>query len=268
MSADTLIETETIAGVEIEYHYDWHAGNPFKEFDQAAELVALSPEFGRGYDCAETIDGDRFTSIRHAQRYLTLMRGYLVALPFRFDDYGSSGSQARLVDIDSDRAAGFVCVSPRGVEVTGCPNPEEAARQDFETFRAWVEGDVYGFIVAPGRPETESCFGYYGELDYAKLEARIEAQDIATERARLRALPWLPTFGKPILQSGPVRLRPVPVETVRVGDVLPFGRDRERVIAVDPNVDGRVEIVTEKRTLMYRRGSGPLAVFRSDEPSG
>lgn len=200
------VETYEHEGVSVRIVQDPHGQDPFEAFDQAAHLVWFDrADWPRHAAGTETIDADRFVSVAHAQRYLTMFGDKLIALPFRLDDYGSSGTSAYLVDADSDRAAGFVCVSQAGVDLTGCPDPEQAARQDFATWAAWISGEVYAFIVAEGTPDEESCWGFYGDTEddptgiaYVKEEANAVAHEIAEERARLRALPWLPTFGNPI----------------------------------------------------------------------
>jgi hypothetical protein len=184
-------ETFEHAGLTVELHQDTDAGDPFEEMDQAAELVWLNREQAyknvNGHvslDHDHYLDPDRLTSVAHGARYLTLMRGYLVAIPFEFYDYGSGGYRTSLVSIDSDRAAGFVCVSPKGIEVTGAPDPLEAAKQDFEVWRAWVEGEVSGYVVENAEGEVlDSCWGFYGELDYVRKEAKEAAEYEAHEIA-------------------------------------------------------------------------------------
>lgn len=179
-------ETFEHAGYTCELHYDQDAGNPFVEFDQAAEIV-WTDTAQKPYDSRdETLDLDRFSGVTHAARWLTMYGGALVALPFTITDYGSGGVRARLHEDwdDDERITGFVIVTPRGVEVTGCPDPTEAARQDFETFRVWVEGEVCGWVVRDASGEVlDSCWGYYDETtDYAAQEARESAEWHRRER--------------------------------------------------------------------------------------
>lgn len=171
-------------GIPVRIVYDYDAESPFKNFTQAAELVGFLP-FARDFDVAMSLDEDRFVSVAHAARWLTLCEGYLVAIPFRFQDYGSSGYRTYLTDTDDESAAGFVCVSPEGIALTGAPDPERAAREDFETFRQWIEGEVYGYIVAEGTENEESLWCIYDgthDLSYVKEEANEIAADIARER--------------------------------------------------------------------------------------
>jgi hypothetical protein len=173
-------ETFEHCGLRVELHYDTDAGNPFTEFDQAAEL-----RDGTGDGWGEAIDLDAFTSTAHAARYLTLFGGCLVAIPYRLHDYGSGGYQARLTDTDDERVSGFVVVTPAGIELTGAPDPDEAARQDFETFRQWVEGEVYGYVVRTRDGEVlDSLWRIYDdEHNYLRASARESAEHEAHEIA-------------------------------------------------------------------------------------
>jgi hypothetical protein len=177
-------ETFDHCGLTVEIHYDDSAGNPFETFDQAAELRDGTRE-GWG----EPIDLDAFTSTAHAARYLTLFGGCLVAIPYRLHDYGSGGYRACLTGTDDERVSGFVVVTPAGIETTGAPDPEEAARQDFETFRQWIDGEVFGYVVRSRDGEVlDSCWGFYGDpdgddgvKDEARRAAEHEAHEIALD---------------------------------------------------------------------------------------
>jgi len=75
------------------------------------------------------------------------------------------------------------------------PTLERLARAEFEEFAAYVAGETFGYIVGGESSDpVDSCFGFYG-LEYCRESARESAEYAAGERARLRALPWLPTFG-------------------------------------------------------------------------
>lgn len=203
-------ETFEHAGVTVELHQDIDAGDPFEQFEQLAELIWTDREHAYknvngqvSIDHEHYLDPDRFVSTAHMQRYLTLMERYLVAVPFYLADYGSSGYQASIRDTDDERISGFLVVSEANREKVGAPleGLEDNALGDWRQWKAWVEGDVYAYIVEPGRRDSDSCGGFYGELEYVRQEAREAAEHIAAERARLRALPWLPTFGNPIRKA-------------------------------------------------------------------
>lgn len=190
-------ETFEHEGVTVSLYYDEHAEDPFETHDQLAELVWT--ERDRAYknvgghvsiDHAHYLDTDDFSSVEHAQRYLTLMRRYLVAVPFRVVDYGSGGVRASLVrdpwtDEDLTRISGFVVVSEANREMTGAPleGLEENALLDWKEWKAWAEGEVFGYVAAlpdADEDEQDSCWGFYGDLEYVRKEAREAAEAIAS----------------------------------------------------------------------------------------
>lgn len=51
----------------------------------------------------------------------------------------------------------------------------QCAKGEFETFKAWADGEVYGYVVKDEDGEVvDSCWGYYG--DDGEKEARREAE--------------------------------------------------------------------------------------------
>lgn len=178
-------DTFEVKGIKCEIHYDQHAGNPYDEFDQLGELLSDV----RDYTFGTKYDFSRFKSTRHAARYLTLCESYAIAIPFVFQDYGSSGALAYLDtpdDVSSDypRIDGFLVVSKQQFEEEGMDleKTEAAARAGFNEFAAYVAGEVFGYRAAPGDEDEDSCWGYYGSLDYVKAEATRAAEYIAHER--------------------------------------------------------------------------------------
>ena len=205
------VEEYEHAGIPVRIVHDEDAENPYYAFDQASELLYSGdydfkckpvPAFGSWYR-------DEPSSAIMA-RWLTLFGGYALAIPWHLADYGSNGLQVWLHDPDDDPASGFVVMTQATINKEWGGEREKAeacARAEFETFCNYVEQDVYGFIVAEGTEDEDPCFGFYGSLDghysgrevpYVMQEANAVAECIAEERARLRSLPWLPTFGSPI----------------------------------------------------------------------
>lgn len=185
------------AGIACLIVYDETPGNPYREFDEVGSLL-VSPSLAREYDLGETfVRMEEFSSLRAAQRYLTLCEGYAVAIPFRWVNYGSGQERAYLTDTDDDRAAGFVVGTlERGRELISddatVDDVERVIRAEFEgEFRAYVEGSVYGYVVAPDEPDEDSCWGYYEnpdkEPEYVREEARAAAEWIADKRRKRRA---------------------------------------------------------------------------------
>lgn len=184
------VETYEHAGEKVRIWYDEYAGNPYTEWDQASELL-IGPRLARDYNLGETWEGlENCSSVAQAARYLTMFGGYVLAIPFRFDDYGSSGARTYLVDEWSDRCAGFLVLTQEAYEreFAGMPltgdaehTAEKTCRAEFGAFRAWVEQEVYGWTAGTGE-DADSVGGYYGELEYVKQEANERAEEIAHEK--------------------------------------------------------------------------------------
>lgn len=84
---------------------------------------------------------------------------------------------------------GYVIVTQEGVDETGCPPElfEQACRDDLAQYKAWANGDVYGWVALDDHgDEIESCWGYVGddEWDYMLSEARNAVDGWAENRER------------------------------------------------------------------------------------
>lgn len=205
------VETFEHWGVAVTIYADPDAGNPYREHDYASELIALSTEYRRGvvhdYDLWDDIAGDDDYSAAVNGRWLTMCKGYAVALPFLVEDWGSSGLRGYLQAEPDERTTGFVCVSREkvasewpetttidGETFTALEMAERCARGEFQTFVAYIEGDVYGYVVAGGEPEEDSCWGFYGPgTDDVRQDARSMAEQAAYDRAlrELTSRRWL-----------------------------------------------------------------------------
>lgn len=192
-------ETYEHVGIPVRIVYDEIAENPYRSFDQASDILYSGeydfktepvPKLGAWYR------EDPSSAVMC--RWLTLFGGYAIAVPFHLADYGSGELRAWLTKPDDDEASGYVVMTRETVDKEWNGNTDKARaclEAEFQTFASYVEGDVFGFIVAEDTSDEDSCWGFYG-LDYCKEAANESAEYIAEERARLRELPWLPTFGK------------------------------------------------------------------------
>lgn len=182
-------------GIPIKIIYDPHADDPRHNRDSIAVYV-WGPDYSHlaeknhdefiNLDHYDFREATQWTPVAKAARWLTLMDYHAIAVPFRIEDYGSNGSQAYLSDLDDDRCSGFVCIPRKAVteELTAWPewDPMEYIKADFGEFAAWIENEVYGWVAADGEDDEESCWGYYGDLEYARNEAKEAAEHIAKER--------------------------------------------------------------------------------------
>jgi hypothetical protein len=149
------------------------------DFDHAGTLTVLDRDFGLS-DQSDYLpiepngySRDKEWRIRFAERYFSMAGG--VAIPVRFDDYGSSG--ARIYTTDADSANGLISVDKKEIEKEWAGD-KTAARSYLESriteMNQYLSGDVYGYVIeTPDGDDLDSCWGFYGQ-QYATEEA-IEA---------------------------------------------------------------------------------------------
>lgn len=91
-----------------------------------------------------------------------------------------------------------VFVTADDVKMTGAPDAGRLLRDNIESLRQYVEGEVYGYVVERNGETIESCWGFYGDTDYVMSEAESIAEALVTEDAKVQpgcaAAPFLSTF--------------------------------------------------------------------------
>ncbi len=80
---------------------------------------------------------------------------------------------------------GFVFVTQQHLDDTG-GDAEQMIEADVKEYDAYLRGEVYGYIVAEGETDEESCWGYVGDLSYVKSEAESVAENVADRIAKAR----------------------------------------------------------------------------------
>lgn len=201
---DTTVETFEHDGVPVEIHWDDDARNPYREWDNASTILSAVKDYDLGEPMPSA--GERQAwyrddpSSRVMQRWLTTFGGFVLAIPFTFQDYGSGGARTWLTTPDDDPADGFLVVSRETFEREGWDTVEEAercARAEFESFAHYVSGEVFWYRVGGDAEDSETCGGFYGIEDVREM-AKEMASDIARERKRLRSLPWMGEALRPV----------------------------------------------------------------------
>lgn len=79
---------------------------------------------------------------------------------------------------------GYVFVTQADLDTTGAPTPEGLIEGDVAEYDAFLRGEVYGYIVADGEDDQESCWGFIGDAAYCEEEAKAVAERIAERRAQ------------------------------------------------------------------------------------
>lgn len=220
-------------GIPVEIHYDEEGGeyaDP-RQGDNLTTMVCWHPDYVLGDeqfcnpDGRGALDRDRhgavrnyageFRSMEHLRRYIGIMRQGVCILPLSiYDHSGISMYVGGRHDFPFDTAGwdtthvGFIYTThERITELCGEGEEyhsgewiEKQVRQDVETYNLYLTGQVYGYVVAPGAEDAESCWGFLGD-EGVKEEANAVAASIAEARREARAHPWLPTFGNPIRKA-------------------------------------------------------------------
>lgn len=170
-----------MANFTLRIEQDCDAGNPRKEFDCLGELRVDDVQ-----GLIDPSDDGAHYWYGPEETFAELRRDRTLYLPVRYD-----GS---IFVTDEADATGFIMVTRAAVlkewSVKIVTARVRAAalscfRNEIETLNNWLNGEVYGYIVEETETgETaDSCWGFYGGLDYARQEGTA-ALRYAEEEAR------------------------------------------------------------------------------------
>lgn len=182
-------ETFEVAGCTVSLYPDYDAGNPYDEWDQTSDILS-DPRIGFGDPTPKLGAWNREDPSSAVMcRWLTLFGGYALAIPAYIADYGSGGWRAFLSTPDDEPSPAYLVLSNEayarefgayGMPLTGDAEhtAEKTCRAEFETFAAWLEGDVSGYTIERDGELLDSCWGFYGpDSDkYAREEAIAAAE--------------------------------------------------------------------------------------------
>lgn len=152
-------------------------------------------EIGRwNVDCAKC--GGQGEVDVHPVEHFKRTRGARVVLPLYLYEHGGMTMRTTAFGDPWDSGqVGFIFDTPKGLH--DCWGPDatdeqitEVLKGEVELYDTWLRGEVYGYIVTgpdgedipellpTGTPDF-SCWGYLGELDYVRSEARRAADECA-----------------------------------------------------------------------------------------
>lgn len=174
MTTEILDQTENL---RVRLVYDMNAQNPRDEFDHVANVVTLPN--------ARHTDVDKEGGpLAYGWRYL-LDRYYLTEAAETFERWARIFHGAvTMYDSSHDGAACVWYLTGEVIEREGIADPMACLKAERDEYRAWAEGDVWGYVIerrvtwtlmdADDEMHTweheESCFGFYG-LEYAEESA-------------------------------------------------------------------------------------------------
>lgn len=178
------IETWKRNGCTCEIRYDDTAESPFVQHDNAGEIHTWAYSERNSWDgcnvipydigerCYQASDPDRLYC-----RYLTLTGGYAVAVPVYLS--GSGIEVAAMTWETFDREYG----SHGGRSPENIEHARNLIEAEASELRAWIEGDVYGWVVKFPDGTQESVWGYYGDREYVETQANGTADAWVDEAA-------------------------------------------------------------------------------------
>lgn len=185
-------ETFEHAGIMVEIHHDDEPESP-RDWENLGTMVCYHDRYRLGdkdNGFADVNDRLNYVDVNVVWRY---MRRYAaVVLPLglydhsRISMYVSSGGHPCPWDSGD---VGFIYVTrERVIKEWGDLSPESidkagrALRAEVETYDQYLTGNVWGYVVAPGTDDEDSCWGFFG-ADCCAREARDVAAAIASERS-------------------------------------------------------------------------------------
>lgn len=181
MSHNDAIETFEHNGLTVRIHYDSDPINPRKDYENLATLVCWHRRSNLGDANIEggTTAKELLRSLRaKGEKVLALMPLYL------YEHGGMTMSTGSFSCRFDSGQVGWGYVTKASAEKMGCIGPtydkaffEKAIEGDVETYDHYLTGQCYGYTVedADGE-EVESCWGFLGDMDYVRSEAKSAAE--------------------------------------------------------------------------------------------
>lgn len=185
------IETFTVGDLSVEIHYDEDPGSP-REHDNLTKLVCEHTRYelgDRGLDSEESEILAR-RGLEGLERYLRLCRGALIVQPLYLYDHsvlrmstGSFVGRAQHAEWDSG-IVGVAYVTEKRVKAL-CGDGEkyrseewlkEAVEAEVKEYDSYLAGEVYGYVIERDGEHVDSCWGYVGDIEYVREEARSSAE--------------------------------------------------------------------------------------------
>lgn len=180
------------AGIPVRIVYDPEPQDP-REWTQLGEMVCWHRRYNLGDRQIDDQEREALErgGIRLLDRYLRLVKGATHVEMLGLIDHSGLAMYPGGGPHWSDSAGwdsgtvGFIYDTPEGRADCGTP-PDRIAEcliGEIKDYDQYLRGEVYGYIVAEGSDDEESCFGFYGDEESVAKEANGVAEAIARERA-------------------------------------------------------------------------------------
>lgn len=194
MKDDLLVERFVHNGRTVSIYYDTNPSSP-RENDNLCHMVCCQRHY--------TLGDEQVRELPSAREVVRNVKNdgekILAILPLYFSDHGCNGGTIRTGDsLDPSGHIGWAYVTDKRARIMGCVNGdkvcetarvalgqtvydkawfEEAIRGEIANYSEYLQGQCYGYEVE-GREgdDLDSCWGYIGDLDYVRSEAKQAAE--------------------------------------------------------------------------------------------
>lgn len=177
-------------------------------------------------------------ALRVIERWMRVKYGIRVVLPIGAGEHSGTwvyiGDRAHWCDPGGWDSGwvGWLFVTPAQLEEWGGDEAnekqiKESLEASFTEFKAWVEGDVYGFIVYdPEGEEIDACWGFYTSESY---DERVESEGI-------------------------------PASALSAGSVIRLEGKDQKIESIGKWYDERLQIAFDDKTTILRHPNNHLTV--------
>lgn len=174
---DQPVLTESYHGYTIDVYFDESPESPLTAFDNLWTIAALASHSRSytSYDCKlQDLSIDDESDWDVVDRLLKSPDRRLV-VPLEYND------GFRITTNYTHIAALAILDYDKILEEYGWKRLNQARRSkltdylqgEIDVLNAWINGDVYGYVlIDPAGDKDDSCWGYYGDSDYAIQEAK------------------------------------------------------------------------------------------------
>lgn len=174
-----IVEEFTHADRKIAIYYDPEPFNPRKEWDNSTIIVHWHRRYDLGDEHIQPMTMEEITA-----EYRDKGDPILAILPLYLYDHSglSISTEGFSCRFDSGQV-GWVFITESKRKVMGFPDDyteeqyEEIIRQDVKTYDDYLTGQVYGYeVVGKEGDHLGSCWGYVGDLEGCKVDAKAAAE--------------------------------------------------------------------------------------------
>ncbi len=182
-----IVESAKFHDMTIEIRYDELSDSNPRDWDNLSVMVCDHPRYNLG---DRQLEPDESEALGRGgwpllTRYLRMSKGAVAVLPlWLYDHSGISISTGRTDSWDSGQI-GFAYVDKERIEYLGAPSEdaEKQMRGEIEEYDSYLRGEVYGYIInGPDGDHLDSCWGFVGDIKYAKEEAEMAAKAVYADR--------------------------------------------------------------------------------------